>query len=100
MKIQEAIKDFEQYIKDANLGLSCAQRGYNGQTEEYLQGRIDTLAQAVRYLKDIEKSIGSINEDELDGMAWCKAREEYIDDYREPYAEGFKAGCKEILKML
>lgn len=23
-----------------------------------------------------------IDEEELDGIAWCKAREEYIDDYR------------------
>lgn len=40
-----------------------------------------------------------ISEEELDSIAWCKAIEEYIDDYRGPYAEGFKAGYRKSIEQ-
>lgn len=73
--------------------------------KEYLEeecqiDKINAICIVARLHSIMRQYKNTINEEELDGMAWCKAREEYIDDYREPYAEGFKAGCKEILKRL
>lgn len=53
MTKEEVIKALEEYLQEANKDLSLAKKGYNGSTEEYLQGRIDTLAQAIRFVKII-----------------------------------------------
>lgn len=41
-----------------------------------------------------------ISEEELDELAWNSAKEEYIDDYRNPYSKGYKAGFKKAIETL
>ena len=41
-----------------------------------------------------------ISEEELDELAWNSAKEEYLDDYRNPYSKGYKAGFKKAIETL
>ena len=51
-------KTLEQYLKETNKEMQLAKKGYNVSSEEYLQGRIDTLEQVIKITKKkMEKQI-------------------------------------------
>lgn len=45
-------KTLEEYLKETNKDMNLAQKGYNVASEEYLQGRIDTLEQVIKIMKE------------------------------------------------
>lgn len=61
-EIEEVISTLEEHLNEANKDIKLASQGYNVASEEYLQGRIDTLAQAIRIVKSIKSEPQTIIE--------------------------------------